>query len=314
MRQGAGRIVRRSDDTAGDPGRHTCRHLGRHPGRHPPANAEPTRSRRPWRCGRSRRCEGTGRLAHTLARLAATGVVRRLAECAVKVGPTSTGEVDQHRVVANASWAAAKLSERVVSGGGGERRRACDDPTRDGLGALTRSRRACCDGSHPPRLKPDRRSSSSRRAPPRSSSPRSVPRCSTRRASGGQGDGVPSDDDVAAMTILTHRGLRSCFARGREEMEKEARGTRDGRPRTAHTTSFVSIRKVSRNPRRTTSPRFATPRRRSAASASSSTRDTFGRRWLRRARGDRPRWVGAPRGGWSTASSRCSASAPSRRP
>ena len=45
---------------------------------------------------------------------------------------------------------------------------------------------------------------------------------------------MPSADDVAAMTILTHRGLRSCFARGREEMEKEARGTRRTSANGAH--------------------------------------------------------------------------------
>ena len=45
---------------------------------------------------------------------------------------------------------------------------------------------------------------------------------------------MPSAADVAAMTILTHRGLRSCFARGREEMEKEARGTRRTSANGAH--------------------------------------------------------------------------------
>ena len=39
-------------------------------------------------------------------------------------------------------------------------------------------------------------------------------------------DSYVDDDVVAATTILVNRGLRSCFARGREEMEKEARGTR----------------------------------------------------------------------------------------
>ena len=57
---------------------------------------------------------GDGTIGARPAGLAATGIVRRLAECAVTVGPTSTTEVDQHRIVANASWAAAKLSERVA--------------------------------------------------------------------------------------------------------------------------------------------------------------------------------------------------------
>ena len=73
---------------------------------------------------------GDGTIGAHVARLAATGVVRRLAECAVKVGPTSTTEVDQHRVVANASWAAAKLSERVAGGEGEGEGEGGDDPAK----------------------------------------------------------------------------------------------------------------------------------------------------------------------------------------
>ena len=89
-------------------------------GRHPPANAEPTRSRRPWRCGRSRRCEGTGRLAHAWRvsrRRASSGdspsarlkSVRRRRQRWINTGssPTRRGRRRSYRSALRASRAAS---------------------------------------------------------------------------------------------------------------------------------------------------------------------------------------------------------------
>ena len=163
---------------------------------------------------------GDGTIGARPARLAATGIVRRLAE-SVTVGPTST-EVDQHRIVANASWAAAKLSERVAGvESEGEGEGEGDDPAKSSefdaaaTGLLRRFAAAAVAAGPAFQLE----------------SPRAAAQLvAALRPSllGAARVGTPrddaDDDDVAAMSILVHRGLRSCFARGREEMEKEARG------------------------------------------------------------------------------------------
>ncbi len=158
---------------------------------------------------------GDGTIGARPARLAATGIVRRLAE-SVTVGPTST-EVDQHRIVANASWAAAKLSERVAGvEGAGEGKDPAKSSEFDAAatGLLRKFAAAAVEAGPAFQLE----------------SPRAAAQLvAALRPSllGAARVGTPrdaDDDDVAAMSILVHRGLRSCFAGGREEMEKEARG------------------------------------------------------------------------------------------
>ena len=164
---------------------------------------------------------GDGTIGARPARLAATGIVRRLAE-SVTVGPTST-EVDQHRIVANASWAAAKLSERVAGvEGEGEGEGEGEDPAKSSefdaaaTGLLRRFAAAAVAAGPAFQLESPR--AAAQLVAALRPSLLGAARVGTPR------DDADDDDVVAAMSILVHRGLRSCFARGREEMEKEARG------------------------------------------------------------------------------------------
>ena len=177
---------------------------------------------------------GDGTIDARSARLAATGIVRRLAESVksftVTRGATiNTGEVDQHRVVANASWAAAKLSEREGTGLFFPGPLDVDDdfaePDADfdaaATGLLRRFASAAVEAGPAFQLESPR--AAAQLVAALRPSLLSLAACvGTHR----DDDSYVDDDVVAATTILANRGLRSCFARGREEMEKEARGTR----------------------------------------------------------------------------------------